>query len=244
MKVGPHRKQRADPAPLEKITALESELLKLRAQIAMIITAAPGSGCNDCASTSSHTHTHAITNVPMHLKHGFNQWLYTFNFPSGLVESQNTPSTPGTSPPPPGYTSTPRCIAAAPPPPPPPPLCYSSSNETCSVLELIHQRKKVKDSTLKREDVKGIPSMLDVLKDLNQVKLRSVERYTLKSTVLECLHLVLSFKRVFVFPALWFQITRGHPSQEQMQWGRLSIPWWPSCSHCWSIKEKIRPESP
>lgn len=44
MKVGAHPKQMADPSALEKITALESELLKLRAQIAMIITAAPGSG--------------------------------------------------------------------------------------------------------------------------------------------------------------------------------------------------------
>lgn len=112
-----------------------------------------------------------------------------FNLLLGLVEAQNAPGTPGMSPPPPAYTSTPRCVAAAAPPPPPPPpppslppLCSSSSNETCSVFDLIRQRKKGKDSTLKREEVKGIPSMLDVLKDLNQVKLRSVERYTLKST--------------------------------------------------------------
>ena len=37
-------RQTADPDPLKKITALESELLKLRAQIAMIVTAAPVSG--------------------------------------------------------------------------------------------------------------------------------------------------------------------------------------------------------
>lgn len=36
--------QRADPEALQKITQLESELLKLRAQIAMIVTAAPSSG--------------------------------------------------------------------------------------------------------------------------------------------------------------------------------------------------------
>lgn len=43
-KLGTHPKQAADPNALEKITALESELLELRAQIAMILTAAPGSG--------------------------------------------------------------------------------------------------------------------------------------------------------------------------------------------------------
>lgn len=59
MKVGPHPQQMADPAALEKITVLENELLKLRAQIAMIITAAPGSGCYDCL----HTHTHTLTDV-------------------------------------------------------------------------------------------------------------------------------------------------------------------------------------
>ncbi|KAI3364365.1 hypothetical protein L3Q82_011162, partial [Scortum barcoo] len=55
--------------------------------------------------------------------------------------------------------------------------CLGSSTETSSVLELIRQRKKDKDSGLSSgSEVKGIPSMLDVLKDLNQVKLRSVER--------------------------------------------------------------------
>lgn len=36
--------QSADPGALQKITALESELLKLRSQIAMIVTAAPSAG--------------------------------------------------------------------------------------------------------------------------------------------------------------------------------------------------------
>lgn len=36
--------QSADPGALQKITVLESELLKLRAQIAMIVTAAPSAG--------------------------------------------------------------------------------------------------------------------------------------------------------------------------------------------------------
>ncbi|XP_040920481.1 mitochondrial fission regulator 2 [Toxotes jaculatrix] len=136
-------RQTTDPDALKKITALESELLKLRAQIAMIVTAAPA---------------------------------------AGPIECQNVPDTPLMSPPPPpAHTSTPRS-AAPPPPPPPPPPCPGSSTETLSVLELIHQRRK-KDQ-LKPQgaslstglEVKQVPSMLDVLKDLNNVKLRSVER--------------------------------------------------------------------
>lgn len=131
-------RQTTDPDALKKITALESELLKLRAQIAMIVTAAPA---------------------------------------SGQTNSQIAPDTLMSPPPPPALTSTPRCAAPPPPPPPPPPPCLGSSTETSSVLELIRQRKKDKDSSHSSgSEVKGLPSMLDVLKDLNQVKLRSVER--------------------------------------------------------------------
>ncbi|XP_045916452.1 mitochondrial fission regulator 2 isoform X2 [Micropterus dolomieu] len=133
-------RQTTNTDALEKITVLESELLKLRAQIAMIVTAAPA---------------------------------------SGPIESQNAPGTPLMYPPPrPALTSTPRCAAPPPPPPPPPPPCPSSSTETSSVLQLIRQRRKDEKDLDKGQglEVKGIPSMLDVLKDLNQVKLRSVER--------------------------------------------------------------------
>ncbi|KAK2856321.1 hypothetical protein Q5P01_005056 [Channa striata] len=135
-------RQTAEPDALKKITALENELLKLRAQIAMIVTAAPTSG------------------TPVK------------SFPH-----------------PPALTSTPHCAPPLPPPPPPlPPPSKSPSNETLSVVELIKQRKKnekdldkaqlkLQDSGLSRglRD-KGIPFMPDVLKDLNKVKLRSVER--------------------------------------------------------------------
>ncbi|XP_069014441.1 mitochondrial fission regulator 2 [Embiotoca jacksoni] len=129
---------RSDPDALKKITALENELLKLRAQIAMIVTAAPA---------------------------------------SGLTESQKALTSPL-------LTSTPRCAA----PPPPPLPCPSSSSETLSVIELIRQRRqndknldkgqrRPQDSGLsKGSGSKGIPSMMDVLKDLNHIKLRSVER--------------------------------------------------------------------
>ncbi|XP_024912661.1 mitochondrial fission regulator 2 isoform X2 [Cynoglossus semilaevis] len=150
---GRHTKQMTDPAALKKITALEDELQKLRAQIAMIVTVAPGPSLTQC---------------------------------------QNTPGTPLMSPlTRPVLCSTPRTDAAPPPPPPPPPPlppppCPRSSTESSSVLELIRKRKNVDRNGVKGQlktqylekglENKHIPSMLDVLKDLTQVKLRSVER--------------------------------------------------------------------
>ncbi|XP_005914392.1 mitochondrial fission regulator 2 [Haplochromis burtoni] len=134
---GPPVRQTPDPEALKKITALESELLKLRAQIALIVTAAPA---------------------------------------SGLVESPNEPASPGISlsHPLPALTSTPRHVAPPPPPPPPPPPCpsiFTGSKERKDEKDLDkgHQRTKGSEN-------KGMPSMLDVLKDLNHVKLRSVKR--------------------------------------------------------------------
>ncbi len=184
-------RQTTDPDALKKITVLESELLKLRAQIAMIVTAAPASGSYSLylVSTSSHTTTHKCVPHVMFTTRADVIILCSVNILPGLTESQNAPGTPLMSPPPPpALTSTPRCAAPPPPPPPPPPPCPDSSTETSSVLELIRQRRKdekdldkgqlkPQDSGLSRgPEVKGIPSMMDVLKDLNQVKLRSVER--------------------------------------------------------------------
>ncbi|XP_049613611.1 mitochondrial fission regulator 2 [Syngnathus scovelli] len=123
------------PEALEKISALESELLKLRAQIATLVTAT-----------------------------------------SGLSESHKAAGTPLMSPIPAAaaLTSTPRCTPPPPPPLPPPSPCSA----TLSVTELIRRRKCAgKDADKKRiQAVPSLPSLLDVLKDLNQVKLRSVER--------------------------------------------------------------------
>ncbi|XP_047429600.1 mitochondrial fission regulator 2 [Mugil cephalus] len=141
-------RQAVNPDALKKISALENELLKLRAQIAMIVTDGPA---------------------------------------SGLTASHDAPASPLSRPPLPAFTSTPHSAAAPPPPPPPPPPlppspCLSSSTETSSVLQLIRQRKNEKGldkGQLRPQEgteKKGMPSMLDVLKDLNQVKLRSVER--------------------------------------------------------------------
>ncbi|KAK6297886.1 hypothetical protein J4Q44_G00324690 [Coregonus suidteri] len=115
---------RSDPVALRKITALEDELLKLRAQIAMIVTAPP----------------------------------------SGPAHSQNLPGTPGIS-----------------------------SVGLSAVGDLIQQCREAGKGHAQgkghaagqvgllqpQDEAAGqgpVPSMLDVLNDLNQVKLRSVQR--------------------------------------------------------------------
>ncbi|XP_030070965.1 mitochondrial fission regulator 1 isoform X2 [Microcaecilia unicolor] len=70
---------------------------------------------------------------------------------------------------------------APPPPPPPPPPLPSGLQKSVSAIELIRERKAKKttlgegltDSTPKRPEV---PNMLEILKDMNRVKLRSVKK--------------------------------------------------------------------
>lgn len=172
--------QSADPGALHKITVLESELLKLRAQIAMIVTAAPSAGQRSQQPDSSPS----TWNTPMI----FSQTVPIL-LPSGPMEPQDSPGRPAMSPAPaPAHTSTPRCAPPPPPPPPAPPLppASSSNAETLSAIEQIRLRRKGKDDADKEpprnqdsSGVKAMPSMLDVLKNLNQVKLRSVDRWAI-----------------------------------------------------------------
>ncbi|XP_056305460.1 mitochondrial fission regulator 2 isoform X2 [Danio aesculapii] len=84
-----------------------------------------------------------------------------------------------TAPAAPVLTSTPVC---PPPPPPPPPPPAMPTRTNVSVSEVIRQRQAAKTETLAQcgpsltTAPSIMPSMLDVLRDLNQVKLRSVER--------------------------------------------------------------------
>lgn len=122
--------QGTQPEALQKISALEEELQRLRAQIAMIVTA-------PAATTGS-------TPLPV-----------------------------------PVLTSTPVC---RPPPPPPLPSPAMGSCVEVSVSDVVRQRKAAKREKLAQCDPPVstapavLPSMLEVLKDLNQVKLRFVER--------------------------------------------------------------------
>ncbi|CAL8317716.1 unnamed protein product [Boreogadus saida] len=134
--------QNSDPEALRKITFLEDELLKLRAQIAIIVTA-----------------------------------------PQGLTPAQTLLGTHSLSP---QLTSTPRSAPPPPPPPPPPPLPPPSSgpgapDETLPLSHLIRQRRLANNAQGNNPakgsvSAKAMPSMLDVLKDLNSVTLRSVKR--------------------------------------------------------------------
>lgn len=92
--------------------------------------------------------------------------------------------------PPPSLTSTPinsqilLCTPAPPPPPPPPPLPMPSAkiNSAKSALDLIKQRKAVhrkspkEGDAVEKDHLDNIPSMMDVLKDMNAIRLRAVER--------------------------------------------------------------------
>ncbi|XP_063340432.1 mitochondrial fission regulator 1 [Pelmatolapia mariae] len=114
----------ANNEAIQKISALETELAKLRAQIAQIVLA------------------------------------------------QEKSAQPGAPPPP-------LPCGNLPPPPPPPPLPPppASLQRTFSAVELIKERrgKKACGQTVLESRPAEIPSMLDVLKDMNKVKLRSVK---------------------------------------------------------------------
>ncbi|KAF2974490.1 hypothetical protein EK904_010050, partial [Melospiza melodia maxima] len=142
------QKVSVDQAALQKISALEDELTFLRAQIAAIVSV---------------------------------QTL-------GSVPSQvfKTLSTPGDFYPLPAMTSTPLSVShhhfVIPSPPPLPsgaPCAVDASN---SALELIKQRRAARNSdsaaanSSDHQRTKNFPSMMDVLKDLNKVQLRAVER--------------------------------------------------------------------
>ncbi|NXX78353.1 MTFR1 regulator, partial [Urocolius indicus] len=71
--------------------------------------------------------------------------------------------------------------APPPPPPPPPPLPPPGQQQSRSAIELIKERKNKKTNSEHNLAENGpkkpeIPNMLEILKDMNSVKLRSVKR--------------------------------------------------------------------
>ncbi|NXN20844.1 MTFR2 regulator, partial [Nycticryphes semicollaris] len=148
----PHNSTRkdsvVDQAALQKISALEDELSFLRAQIASIVSA------------------QTLGSIP-------SQAFKTFSIPDGFY-------------PVPALTSTPLSVSHNPfviPSPPPLPSGASSGVDAAhSAVELIKQRRAARSSGSATADsadpqrTKNVPSMMDVLKDLNKVQLRAVER--------------------------------------------------------------------
>ncbi|XP_068794554.1 mitochondrial fission regulator 2 isoform X2 [Struthio camelus] len=141
-----------DQEALQKISALEDELTFLRAQIAAIVAA------------------QTLGNIPSQLH----------------PETFKTFSTPDGSYPVPAMTSTPLSVShnhfVIPSPPPLPSGAPSGADASNSAIELIKQRRAARKSGSTTADsadhqrTKNVPSMMDVLKDLNKVQLRAIER--------------------------------------------------------------------
>ncbi|NXK57428.1 MTFR2 regulator, partial [Sylvietta virens] len=142
------QKDGVDQAALQKISALEDELAFLRAQIAAIVS------------------VQTLARVP-------SQAFKTLSTPDGFY-------------PLPAMTSTPLSVShnrvVIPSPPPLPSGAPSGVDASNSALELIKQRRAARNSDPTAADssdhlrTKNVPSMMDVLKDLNKVQLRAVER--------------------------------------------------------------------
>ncbi|NWX18834.1 MTFR2 regulator, partial [Aegotheles bennettii] len=137
-----------DQAALQKISMLEDELTFLRAQIAAIVSA------------------QTLGSVPP-------QAFKTFSTSDGFY-------------PLPAMTSTPLSVShnhfVIPSPPPLPSGVLSAVDASNSAIELVKQRRAASSSSSTTADgadhqrTKNVPSMMDVLKDLNKVQLRAIER--------------------------------------------------------------------
>ncbi|NXE96229.1 MTFR2 regulator, partial [Menura novaehollandiae] len=137
-----------DQAALQKISALEDELTFLRAQIAAVVSA------------------QTLGSIP-------SQAFKTLSAPDGFYSV-------------PAMTSTPLSVShrhfVIPSPPPLPSGVPSGVDASNSAMELIKQRRAARNSDSAAADstdqqrTKSVPSMMDVLKDLNKVQLRAVER--------------------------------------------------------------------
>ncbi|XP_078598207.1 mitochondrial fission regulator 1-like isoform X2 [Branchiostoma floridae x Branchiostoma japonicum] len=120
-----------EDAALQRISALEAELNKLRAQIALMATVQPQT-------------------------------------PVVQQGAGNPPGTPQAPPP------------APPPPPPPPPPPASLATPVMNIKEIIRKNKSKRSASVSTPvsmpSPGGVPNMMAVLKDMSNVKLRSVER--------------------------------------------------------------------
>ncbi|XP_017200873.2 mitochondrial fission regulator 2 isoform X1 [Oryctolagus cuniculus] len=142
----------ANEAAVKKIAALEEELTFLRSQIAAIVQM-------------------------QELRNSTN---------SGSFDVNDRPSRLGQAPPS-GAAQFPGLILSSPPPPPPLPPPFSPLQPSC-FPPIQPESDDICDSGnpgasktsyghhSKSQRMKGVPDMLDVLKDMNKVKLRAIER--------------------------------------------------------------------
>nr|XP_054771849.1 mitochondrial fission regulator 1-like [Lytechinus pictus] len=141
-----------DPVAQKKISALETELEKLRSQIAMIVTMQ-----SQLPQQADPTQTPCTPVSRMSIA------------PMSTIPPPPPPPSFGAAPPP----APPPCGAPPPPPPPPPPVAAPK----LSAIDLIKQnRNKNKSKPNTTGSSEGMPNMADVLKGLGTVKLKSVAR--------------------------------------------------------------------
>ncbi|XP_067135195.1 mitochondrial fission regulator 1-like [Centruroides vittatus] len=142
----------SNQSALIRICQLEDELAFLRQQIASIVISQEGSLCK----TSSDAKT--------------------------MPSTSSLPSLPPPPPPPPPPLPPPMPSSSHPlPPPPPPPLQFHSKSQLSKVK--LNEKKKSKKITSTKDkpvngsdDKKSLPDMSEILKGINSIKLRHVER--------------------------------------------------------------------
>uniref|UniRef100_A0A8C6Z4V1 Mitochondrial fission regulator n=1 Tax=Nothoprocta perdicaria TaxID=30464 RepID=A0A8C6Z4V1_NOTPE len=154
-----------DQEALQKISALEDELVFLRAQIAAIVA---GQTLGSVPSRKPFGLNKILVSLLLHA-----ETFKTFSIPDGFY-------------PVPAMTSTPLSIShnhfVIPSPPPLPSGTASGVDASISAVELIKQRRAARKSSSTTTDsadnqrTKNVPSMMDVLKDLNKVQLKAIER--------------------------------------------------------------------
>ncbi|XP_073505717.1 mitochondrial fission regulator 2-like isoform X2 [Phyllobates terribilis] len=145
----------ADDHAFQKIAALEDELLQLRAQIAAIVA------LQQSQAAQSHTES-----------------LYSFGSPRNALPPPSSASTPLSA----QFLQCTTPVAPLPLPPPPPPPPPVPSTQLKSALDLIreckgfHKCSPTESEASEKGSVDQLPSMMDVLKGMNSIKLRAVER--------------------------------------------------------------------
>uniref|UniRef100_A0A8C8SXL1 Mitochondrial fission regulator n=1 Tax=Pelusios castaneus TaxID=367368 RepID=A0A8C8SXL1_9SAUR len=136
---------------IKKISALENELTLLRAQIAAIVAVQGSRNSNQSGSGP----------------------LNSFGTPDGSLPLPAMTSTP--------LFATPDHFLI-PPPPPLPSIAPSGFDASNSVIELIKKRRTASKTSstpvdsAEHQKTSGVLSMMDVLKDINKIRLRVIEK--------------------------------------------------------------------
>ncbi|XP_006123916.2 mitochondrial fission regulator 2 isoform X1 [Pelodiscus sinensis] len=136
---------------MKKISTLENELSLLRAQIAAIVAVQGSRNSNQSGSEA----------------------LNSFGTPDGSFPVPAMTSTP--------LFTAPDCFVI-PPPPPLPSIVPSAFDASNSAIKLIKQRRAANKASstavgnTEHQNTEGVLSMMDVLKDINKIRLRVVEK--------------------------------------------------------------------